>query len=51
MLKASHERSVLEMSKELAVAAKAFQIERARFEEVLSSSEHDYLVKNRQLEE
>lgn len=51
LLKESHERSVCEMSKELTVAAKAFQIERARFESVLSSSEHEYLAKNRKLEE
>ena len=43
LLKDSHERSVSEMSKELAVAAKAFQMERARFESVLASSEHEYL--------
>ena len=46
-MKESHEKSVCEMSKELTVAAKAFQIERARFESVLASSEHEYLVKNR----
>ena len=46
-MKESHEKSVCEMSKELTVAAKAFQMERARFESVLASSEHEYLVKNR----
>jgi hypothetical protein len=45
-MKSTYEEHVAEMQKELQVAAKAFQIERQRYQENLESKQNDYCQRN-----